>query len=92
MGDAFDVVGDRKQTEWRSLGSCSAESAWEIELRNHKDVAVEVEDYEPTGADFSVVESSLPYEKKDSGTFSFNVKVPARGKTKLTYRLRLRYC
>jgi hypothetical protein len=92
MGDAFDVVGDRKQTEWRSLGNCSAESGWEIELRNHKDVAVEVEDYEPTGADFTVLDSSLPYEKKDSGTFSFNVKVPARGKTKLTYRLRLRYC
>jgi len=92
MGDAFDVVGDRKQVEWRTLGNCSAESRWEIELRNHKDVAVDVEDYEPTGADFTVLESSLPYEKKDSGTFSFNVKVPAHGKTKLTYRLRLRYC
>lgn len=92
MGEAFDVVGDRKQVEWRVLGSCSAESRWEIELRNHKDTAVEVEDYEPIGGDWQVLESSIPYEKKDAGTFTFNVKIPARGKTKVTYKVRLRYC
>jgi len=92
MGDAFDVVGDRKQLEWRALGNCSAESRWEIELRNHKDVAVEVEDNEPAGGDFTILDSSLPYEKKDASTFTFKVSVPARGKAKLTYRVRLRYC
>lgn len=92
MGEAFDVVGDRKQTEWRALGNCSSESSWEIELRNHKDTAVVVEDYEPIGGDWTVVESSIPYVKKDAGTFTFDVKVPARGKTKVTYKVRLRYC
>ncbi len=92
MGEAFDVVGDRKQMEWRALGSCTSESRWEIELRNHKDTAVEVEDYEPIGGDWTILESSIPYDKKDAGTFTFNVKVPARGKTKVTYRVRLRYC
>lgn len=92
MGEAFDVVGDRKQMEWRALGSCTSESRWEIELRNHKDTAVVVEDYEPIGGDFTILESSIPYEKKDAGTFTFNVKVPARGKTKVSYRVRLRYC
>jgi hypothetical protein len=92
MGEAFDVVGDRKQVEWRTLGNCSAESRWEIELRNHKDTAVEVEDFEPIGGDWTILESSLPYVKKDAGTFTFAVKVPARGKTKVTYRVRVRYC
>jgi hypothetical protein len=92
MGEAFDVVGDRKQTEWRALGNCSAESRWEIELRNHKDTAIEVEDFEPIGGDWTILESSLPYDKKDAGTFAFHIKVPARGKTKVTYRVRLRYC
>ncbi len=92
MGEAFDVVGDRKQTEWKVLGSCTSESRWEIELRNHKDTPVEVEDFEPIGGDWTMLESSLPYDKKDVSTFSFNVKVPARGKTKVTYRVRLRYC
>jgi hypothetical protein len=92
MGEAFDVVGDRKQTEWRALGNCSSESRWEIELRNHKDTAIEVEDFEPAGGDWTILESSLPYDKKDAGTFAFHIKVPARGKTKVTYRVRLRYC
>jgi len=92
MGEAFDVVGDRKQTDWRVLGSCSSESSWEIELRNHKDTAIEVEDFEPIGGEWTILESSLPYDKKDAGTFSFNVKIPARGKTKVSYRVRLRYC
>ncbi|MDF3066735.1 MAG: hypothetical protein K0R38_2336 [Polyangiaceae bacterium] len=92
MGEAFDVVGDRKQTEWRALGNCSSESSWEVELRNHKDTPVVVEDYEPIGGDWTVVESSIPYVKKDAGTFTFEVKVPARGKTKVTYKVRLRYC
>jgi hypothetical protein len=92
MGDAFDVVGDRKQTEWHGLGSCVTESAWEIELRNHKETAVEVEDYEPVGGDWTILSSSQPALKKDSSTFSFDVKVPARGKTKITYRVRVKWC
>jgi len=92
MGDAFDVVGDRKQTEWRELGTCTSESAWEIELRNHKDTAIEVEDYEPIGGDWTLLSSSQAAEKKDANTFTFTVKVPARGSTKLNYRVRVKWC
>ena len=92
MGEAFDVVGDRKQMKWRSLGSCSSESEWEIELRNHKDSAIKVEIFEPVGGDWKVLDSSHPYTKKDSRTFAFDVPVPARGKTKVTYRVRIRWC
>jgi hypothetical protein len=92
MGEAFDVVGDRKQTEWHSISSCVSESAWEIELRNHKDTAVEIEDYEPVGGDWTMLASSQPSEKKDSSTFSFTAKIPARGTTKLTYKVRVKWC
>ncbi len=92
MGDAFDVVGDRKQTEWKEFGECSGESSWEIEIRNHKDTAVEVEDYEPVGADWTMVSSSQAAEKKDASTFSFTIKVPARGTTKVTYKVRVKWC
>ena len=92
MGDAFDVVGDRKQTEWHELGSCTSESAWEIELRNHKDSAVEVEDYEPIGGDWTMLSSSQPSEKKDANTFTFTIKVPARGTTKVNYKIRVKWC
>jgi hypothetical protein len=92
MGEAFDVVGDRKQTEWRELGTCASESTWEIEIRNHKDSAVEVEDYEPVGGDWTILSSSQPPEKKDASTFTFAVKVPARGSTKVTYKVRVKWC
>lgn len=92
VGEAFDVVADRKQTEWRSLGSCTSESAWEIELRNHKDEAVTVEVREPASGEFTIVESSHPAKKESSTLFTFDVNVPKRGKTKLTYRARVRWC
>jgi hypothetical protein len=92
MGDAFDVVGDRKQTEWHELGACTSESAWEIEVRNHKDTAIEVEDYEPVGGDWTMVSSSQTALKKDANTFTFEIKVPARGTTKITYKVRVKWC
>jgi len=92
MGEAFDVVADRKQMEWKALGSCTSESAWELEVRNHKDEAVHVEVREPAGGDWTIVESSLPATKEDSQTFTFDVPVPKRGATKVKYRVRVRWC
>jgi len=92
LGEAFDVVGDRKQMEWKALGSCSSESSWQIDLRNHKDTAVTVQDIEPVGGDWQIVQASHPAVKKDAQTFVFEVPIPARGAAKITYRVRIRWC
>jgi hypothetical protein len=92
MGEAFDVVADRKQLEWKALGSCVSESAWQIELRNHKDENVKVEIREPAGGDWTVVESSHPATREDATTFTFDVPVAKRGKTQVKYRVRVRWC
>jgi hypothetical protein len=92
MGDAFDVVGDRKQMTWTALGDCASESTWEISLRNHKDTDVEVEDVEPIGGDWTVTQSSLPWVRKDAFTFTFTARIPARKETKITYTARVRWC
>jgi hypothetical protein len=92
MGEAFDVVADRKQMEWRARGSCRSESAWEIEIRNHKDEAVRVEVREPAGGDWRILESSLPATKEDASTFTFDVAVPKRGATKVKYRVEVSWC
>ena len=44
LGDAFDVVGSRKQTDWKKIAKNIYEASFEIVLRNHKkeDVAVKV--------------------------------------------------
>jgi len=92
LGEAFDVVADRKQTDWKSLGNCSSESGWEIELRNHKDAAVTVNVIEPANGDWEIVKSSHRAVKKDAHTFEFEVPVAARGATKVSYRVRVRWC
>ena len=92
MGEAFDVVGDRKQTDYKVLGSCTAETAWEVSLRNHKDKADEVLVREPVGGDWSVVQSSMPWEKENAHTLVFKPNVPARGEVKITYRIRVKWC
>jgi len=92
MGEAFDVVGDRKQMEWKSLGACVSESAWEISLRNHKDTETSVEVYEPVGGDWEITQESMAHVKKDAHTFTFTPKIPARGNVKITYRVRIKWC
>ncbi len=92
MGESFDVVGDRKQTDFKQISTCIDETSWEISLRNHKDVADEILVNEPIEGDWEILASSMPYEKKDAHTFSFLPKVPARGETKITYRVRVKWC
>jgi len=92
VGDAFDVVGERKQMDYKVIGSCRSESAWQIDLRNHKDEKVEVDVVEPASGDWEIVSSSQKATKDDAHTFSFRVPVPARGSARVEYRVRVRWC
>lgn len=92
LGEAFDVVADRRETSWQALSSCASESEWEIKLRNHKDSPESVEVNEPVGGDWQILSSSLPATKRDSQTFTFDVRLAPRSETKLTYRVRVRWC
>jgi len=91
MGDAFDVVGERVQKDWRKIGSSLYEVEWEIALRNHKKEAITVEVIEPVPGDWEVLRSTLAHEKVDAFTMRFRVPVPKEGEAKLTYRVRVRF-
>jgi hypothetical protein len=71
LGEAFDVVADRRQISWHSLGKCQAESDWEVEVRNHKDAAARVDVVEPANGDWQVTKSSHPAEKRDAHSYDF---------------------
>ena len=92
LGDAFDVLGRRRQTAWRATGRCAAESSWAIDLDNHKDAAVRVEVLERVDASYEVLRASHTAVAKDAQNFAFSVDVPARGKTQITYQVRVRWC
>lgn len=92
VGDAFDVVGERKQMDYEQIGSCSSESAWQIDLRNHKDEKVDVDVVEPASGDWEIVSSSHKATKDDAQSFRFRVSVPAQGSARIEYRVRIRWC
>lgn len=92
LGESFDVVAERKQTSFKAQGTCSSESAWSIDLRNHKESAERVEVYEPASGDWQILEESVKHVKKDAHTFVFDVAVPAQNHVILTYRIRTRWC
>ena len=92
MGEAFDVVADRRQMDFDIIADCVTESEWEIKLRNHKDEEIEVEVFEPIGADWEILSSSHRATKLDAHTFKFTLKIPPRGEETITYRVRVRWC
>ena len=91
LGDAFDVVAERTQTDYRKLGDQRCETAWKVEVRNHKDEDIDVELVEPLYGDWEVLESSLPYEKRDARTIVFSMPVVKDGAATCTYRVRVRW-
>ncbi len=88
LGNAFDVVGERKRTDYRKISSRSQEETVEIEIRNHKDESVDVTIIEHLHADWKILEESHEHRKEDAHTIEFPVSVEANGSVTVTYRVR----
>jgi hypothetical protein len=88
IGNAFDVVSERKQTDYKALGSRTWEMEFEIKIRNHKDTAITVEVNEPIGGDWEMLSSSYKYDKTAAFAARFEVPVKANGESVLRYRIR----
>ena len=91
MGSAFDVIGERKQTDFRRISDRVFESAYEVRVRNHKETAIVVDVVEPMSSDWEILESSHEFEKRDAQTAVFALPVEADAEVVLTYRVRVRY-
>jgi len=91
LGEAFDVVGDRKQTDWSDLGSNAYESEFEISIRNRKETAITVDVVEPMPGDWTILSSTVEHTKADAFSAVFKLEVPADSEQILKYRVRVRY-
>jgi hypothetical protein len=91
IGTAFDIVSERKQTDFQRIASDVYEFEYAITLRNHKDVPVTVEVNEPIGGSWRMLSSSHPFEKTAAFAAQFKVPVPPDGTSTLTYRVRVNY-
>jgi hypothetical protein len=91
LGSAFDVVGERKQVNFSSDSKARwMEEEVEVELRNHKDTAVEVQVRETLfrWSNWKILSSNQTYVKEDANTIVASVKVAANGNASLRYRVR----
>jgi hypothetical protein len=91
IGNAFDVVCERKQTDFRKIAGTVYELEYEITLRNHKATAIEVEVNEPIGGTWDMLRSSHTWTKSDAWALRFAVPVAAEGNAVLKYRVRVTY-
>jgi hypothetical protein len=91
IGSAFDVVCERRQTDFRKIATNVYELEYEITLRNHKADAVSVEVNEPIGGTWEMLRSSHKWTKTDAWASQFMVPVTADGTAVLSYRVRVTY-
>jgi hypothetical protein len=91
MGSAFDVIGERVQTDYEVIASNVHESGYRVTLRNHKEQDIVVDVVEPMPGDWRILSSSMPFEKRDAQTAVFSAPVKAGGEVVITYRARVRY-
>ena len=91
IGEAFDVVGERVQTEYKRLGRNLFEVAFEVSLRNHKkeDINVLVEETIP--GDWEMLSKTHAYEKLSAHLIRFDIPVAKDKEEKVKYRIRFRY-
>jgi hypothetical protein len=92
VGDAFDIVAERKQTDYKVIVSGHMyEYAYEIKIRNHKDGPITVVVNEPIGGDWEMVSATFEAKKAAAFAAQFNVPVAKDGEATLAYRVRVRY-
>ncbi len=90
IGNAFDVVGERKQTNFSKLSDRVIEETYEIKLRNHKKEAIEVRVVERLfrWSNWQILKSNQDYTKTDAQTIEFRVKVAPSGESAVNYTVR----
>ncbi len=91
IGNAFDVVCERKQIDFERIATNVYELEYEITVRNHKTMPVTVEVNEPLGGTWRMIRSSHEWNKTAAWAAQFKVPVNAEGESVLKYRVRVTY-
>ena len=92
IGDAFDIVGERKVMEEKRLGPRVRQRKVEISLRNHKENdTVTVIAVEHFSGDWTIDQSSAEIARKDARTGEFTVTLEPKQETTITYTVTERW-
>jgi hypothetical protein len=91
IGDAFDIVGERKRTDYKvDSGRHVITESFEIRIRNHRTESAEVLVKETLYRwnNWEITETNQKWTKYDSNTIHFPVKVDKDGEQVITYTVR----
>lgn len=91
LGEAFDVVGDRKQLDYKiDIDAKTIDETFEISVRNRKKEAttIRVREYLYRWSTWAITTENVKHEKRDANTVDFVVNIPADGEQKIKYSVR----
>jgi len=91
VGSAFDVTGERKQSEFHTdQRGHTTDETFEITVKNQKStpVNIAVVEHLARGQNWAITQQSSDFKKRDSNTVEFPIVVPPAGETKVTYSVR----
>ncbi|KPL16858.1 MAG: hypothetical protein AMJ93_15395 [Anaerolineae bacterium SM23_84] len=93
LGDAFDIVGERKQTDFRKPSWRTMIESFEITIRNHKDEAVELRVVEHMfrWTEWEITAETHEHTKTDAQTVEYHLELPADGEEIIEYTVFYRW-
>jgi hypothetical protein len=91
IGNAFDIIAEHKQTDFKKIASNVYEMEFEITLRNHKDAPITVQVNEPIGGTWEMLSTTYKFTKTAAFAAQFQVPVDKNGTSVLKYRVRVTY-
>jgi hypothetical protein len=87
IGDAFDVVGERKRTNFRWINGHTFEESFEIRVRNRKKVTESVRVIEHGWSEWRITRESMQSKKLDSNTFEYPITLKPDEERVITYTI-----
>jgi hypothetical protein len=91
VGRAFELSGEHRVMDTRSISNRINEQDVEIVLRNRKKEQATVTAVEFLQGVWEITRSTHKYERKNVNTVEFTVPVPASGETTIRYTVRFTY-
>ena len=88
MGEAFNLTADMNRTNYHKISDKITTASFEITLKNGGDASATVDIKQSFPSGYKLIEQSVESEKLTSNQVKWKVQVPAKGETKLSYKVR----
>lgn len=90
IGNAFDIVAERTQTDYRKVADRVTDTDIQVKLRNHKQEAVDIVVVDYFWGDWEIIKRSADFKKISSRKVEFTMHVEPEQEATLTYTVRVR--